>query len=249
MKALSLNCNRLLFFFVALLVLAGCRKRSYPEYYEWESRVSVLVAQDGDEAYGLPEMKELLTRIDGVPADAYEWPKAKVLSDSIHSEMARIERERKELENERQRQAAAAAAAPRLAPSPTAPSAPTPAAAPAEAQRPDPKVPYGGMPLEEFQKEHGSCMSSLSSTVKDEVKFQNVDSSDCRGKYGLSEGANVIFTFRQGLLAERSTETRTRVIIDAGKPAAPPAPKTPPEPQMQFIFPGAPRPDAPSGKP
>lgn len=225
-------------FLLALLsvtTLGGCKKSS-KEYFEAQRRFDSLTAQEGDDAYLLPEMEEVSQMLSAVPTRAFEYDRAQALLARISTEKARIAQER------------ASAAGVKPAGEPEAPDFRRPAVALPSAAAVDPfdggepeLVPTGGMPEALFKEQFGDCVSGPQTIKVDgqgEVPAYQVNETPPCFKRLRVDGPSRFF-FVNGALAGRlsSTKTVTRTIIDGG------AGGTVVQPPTQFlVVPGAPLP-------
>jgi hypothetical protein len=222
---------------VAGLGLSGCRKKSALEFYELESRATILVSRDGEAGLMSEEMGELLAKLKAIPGDTVEGPKASEL-------WAKLEADRQALLQ--QRAEAAAIAQVRPADVPYEPPAPPRPAASIEA-KPDagPTRPWGNMSLTEFQARFGGCMQAIGDK---EVPGRGVlqgwevlATPTCMVQYGIpSDDVHHFFLFRDGKLALERTEQRLTTIVDAGRASITPAAPAPAAPYvMGMPVPGA----------
>ncbi len=188
-----------------VLSLPGCRKQRALQFFDLEVKVSVLVSRMGDDAYEDPAMDPLLAALKAIPSDTVEGPAANALVQDIESHRARIGKER-----------AAAALPPRgVIDAPYQPTTAVPARPPADSQdAATPDAPFGGMPIADFEAKYGSCTTR--SEAGDAVRLSNLDSALCRLKFKIGATTNVTYRFANGVLVERSEETRTQVILDGG---------------------------------
>ncbi len=218
---------------VTALALGGCRKKSAHEFYELESRATILIARDGDEGLMSDEMTSVLAALKVIPTDTVEGPKARALLEKIEAD--RHEFFQKRLEAER---AQAATQAPRpsrddLAPSP----APAPRVEAPEVPDAGPSMPWGNMTLAEFQQRFGVCMEGAGEKeVPGQGRmtaFEVIKTPTCIVKYGIpDEETRHFYLFREGRLAAERTEQRVVTFVDAGRAAAPPRIEPPPSPYV-----------------
>jgi hypothetical protein len=71
------------------LTAAGCRKPSSPEFFQLEAAQASLLAREGDEALEGNELAGIITRLDAIPADALEKPRAEALVAKLRAAQAR----------------------------------------------------------------------------------------------------------------------------------------------------------------
>lgn len=194
------------------LALAGCRKKTAPEYYGWESNYSILVARDGDDAYASPDMDAIVAGLAKIPADTLEGPKAAALSAKIAGERARIAAEKEA-----------------ATPPPTKEWVPPATTTTAVVKPPDkppedagaPTAPWAGMAKAEFVALFGACMKEgkkANVPGLGEVETYVVQKTgDCEKKYGSNQpDTDTVFLFAKDRLAGQRYETKTQVVVDAG---------------------------------
>ncbi len=227
-----------------LTSLAGCRKKTAPEFFKLESQQSVLIAREGDDAYVSAEMDSIIGGLEAIPGDAREKPRAVDLVQRLSAEKARVAAER----------------VPRPPPPPPAdpfagrepaPVAVDPAEpAPAGEDVPDagPSEPFTGMDEATFKRFFGTCFSPGPKTeiAKGTPATTQVLASnpDCQKRFG-TPGGTTTYVFVDGGVAGKMVETY--VVVDAGfrevtRPAAPPPPPPDAGPPILTI-PGAPLPE------
>lgn len=219
------------------VALGGCKKSS-KEYFEAQRRFDSLTAQEGDEAYVMPEMDQVTQMLSAVPTRAFEYDRAQALLAKIATEKARVTQER-----------AATAVKPPSdepykmpeLPSGTGPSIPSAAAVdPFDGGVPE-QVPVAGMSEALFKEQFGACVTGPETLklegVGDVPAYPAKNTPECLRKLGLTSAAKLFFV--KGGLAGRvaSTTSVTRTILDGGVTT-----KTLPAPQPPTLFniPGAP---------
>jgi hypothetical protein len=217
----------------------GCRKKTAPQYYDLESRYSVAITRDGDDAYSSAEMDGIVAGLSAIAPDTVEGPKAVTVLERIAAARARLAQEKAE---------AARAIQPTVAPTFDRDPSPTPTAPPAAApDAGDPAEPTGGMGIEDFRRIFGLCMTDVGpldspGTTEKAHGFTNQDSVICRTRLHLDENSKATYVFTGGRLTERRLERSVLTMVDAGpQPVAAP----PPPIQAQYV-PGMP---APGGQP
>ncbi|GMU62557.1 MAG: hypothetical protein AMXMBFR34_43200 [Myxococcaceae bacterium] len=227
---------------LALALLAsGCRKKSAPEFYDLESSYSVMVASDGDDAYGTAEMDRVLAALQAIPPDTIEGPKAAALVTTIQAERNRIAQEVAE------REKALAAVDRPPDPMPPGPSLFPPPKDEADGGEVDAglRKPWGGMTIAEFQQLYGACFvagpkktlpgqgEGTSFVVKDEPK--------CRAAFGVTDpSVDTFYVFvKDGLVAQTNERKPVEAPPEKKQPEPPPV-----EDAGQYLFiPGAPLPE------
>lgn len=229
------------------LGLSGCRKKAAREFYDLESRATILVARDGDDGLLSDEMTGIIAALQAISPDAVEGPKAHELWSKLESDRQRIMRARAA-------GAAAGAGSAARAPAPQPIDVARPPEPKAEApEAPDagwPGRPWANMTLAEFQEHFGACMDGVGEKeVPGRGRMQAwevIKTPTCTVKYGIpNEDTHHLFLFQNGRLAGERTEQRTTTIIDAGRAPALAQPETPPMPYvMGMPIPGAEAPDA-----
>lgn len=232
---------------ILLLVLAagtGCRKKTAPEFYGFESTYSIMVARDGDEAYATETMDQVLAGLEQIPADTVEGPKAAELAATIKRERARIAQEDKDREAAL---AAAEAPTPGPGPGPSLFPPPEPEEAPgaAAADAGGPQAPWGGMSSAEFTRLFGACFDAGPRKTlpgqPEGTTFVLKDEPKCRAQFKVADpSASLSFVFVKDALIGQTTEKKT--TTETVKPAPPP----PPEPEdagVYLLIPGAPVPE------
>lgn len=198
----------------ALVALTGCRKKSAPEYYGWESNHSILVSRDGDEAYSSADMDAVVAGLQAIPADTVEGPKAAALLAKIAAERARIQAEAQE--------AAAPAAKEWVPPTIVASEVKPPTGeAPSVRDAGPPAAPWAGMSTAELIKYFGSCMKAGDKVtvpgLGEAETYVVQKTGDCEKKYGSNQpDTDTLFLFVKDRLTGQRTQTKTTTIIDAG---------------------------------
>ena len=131
-----------------LLAALACKKSPGPPSAEWERARALhvdLVARYADEAYGRPEMDEVLSLLGRVPPDSVDAPDAAALQARVVEERKRLA----QLRAERERMLAAAGPGSWSPPVSSAVSAASAAPAKPPLQR--------GLALETFREAYGDC--------------------------------------------------------------------------------------------
>ncbi len=136
-----------------LATMSSCKPKSYPRYYELEAEQSVLIAQEGDEAYVAPKMASILAELDAVPDNAREKAKARALVATLSEAQSRVKREREA------RAAEVAAAAKPQAPSRGPWGDPRAGGGLPEPVERRKAVPAIGMAEASFSEYYGNCFS------------------------------------------------------------------------------------------
>ena len=227
-------------------LLSGCKKSS-PEFYKLESNQATLVAREGDDAWGSPEMDAIAAGLSAVPDDALEKPRAQALAAKIAAEKARVEAERVP---------AVKVAAPdpfagRFPPPQAVEATPPPPEEPAEAAAPSdggegPTQPWPGMDEKSFVARFGACFGAGPAAALPDGKPASAyvlsGKPDCQKQFGVPNGV-VSYLFTEKGLWGKATETTQ--VRDAGtillpQPPAPPVPAPPPP---ILTTPGAPLPE------
>jgi hypothetical protein len=184
---------------VLCLTFSGCRKKSYREFYEAERNYQVMVAREGEDAYALPEMDQVLSVLKATPAGAIEEPKARTLVETIERERARLASERAQAErlvNEGERPVDF----PTEGVAPPAEPATVGEAVPAE-----PGTPQPGMDEAAFKQQFGACISgpeTLDLPTGKHPAYAGKDDDRCRKMLGTK--ATTSFFFINGKLAGQS---------------------------------------------
>ena len=226
---------------VLLALLAGlsaCGKKTYKQFYELDARQTLLVADQGDAAYELPEMDDIITALDAVPDNAREKDRAIALVTQLKAERARVKAESAP---------PVAVVPPPRSPEVVAPStvdAPLPVRA-VDAGNDAPTEPVAGMSEADFVKYFGTCFRSGDPMTppgsKERLTAQELlNDTDCRTRFH-AEGTRTLYLFRD----DKLFSIRVLTVRDAG--VAPVPPPTQPPAQAQdaggvFYVPGAPRP-------
>ncbi len=228
------------------LGLSGCRKKTAREFYDLESRATILETRDGEEGLLSDEMTGIVTALKAIPPDTVEGPKARELSSNLEANRQRVMKERADAAAALAQSAAAARLPPPV--EVTRPVEPktevvgTPDAGPAR--------PWANMTLAEFQERFGTCMEGVGEKdIPGKGRMQAwevIRTPTCILKYGIAnEDTHHFFLFQNGRLAEERTEQRTITIIDAGRAPAVAQPEAPPMPYvMGMPVAGAEAPDA-----
>jgi hypothetical protein len=196
-----------------LVLLPGCRKKTYPPFFSLDSQAAVLVAREGDDAYVSEDMDAILRGLDAVPEDAREKERAVALTVSFRAERARVQRERV---------VEPTAVAPVVQPPAFRPElrAESPSAEAVDAAVVDagPPEPYAGMPLTAFLAYFGSCFSAGPDTTLEgqSVSTQRLNEQpECQRRHGAN-GEQTSYVFVDGKVwGKRSVRT-----VDAGTPRA-----------------------------
>lgn len=223
-----------------LLALSGCRKKTSAEFYKLESNQSILIAQDGDDAYVSDEMAAIIAGLDAVPEDTIEKPRATALATSLRAEQARVALEK--------------------APKPKEPPPPDPFAGrfqqtPTATPEPEAEVPgsvttdagglelVAGMDEKTFVGLFGKCFApGPASKISDggAATTQVVGSSEaCVKKHGTPGAVTSYLFTREGYWGK--SEQRM-VVVDAGMVFVPPPPPTTVR-EPVLLMPGAPLPE------
>lgn len=204
---------------VVVLGGAGCRKKTAPQFYDLESKYSVNVARDGEDAYSTPEMDAIVAGLSAIGDDTVEGPKAKKLLATISGERDRLKKEKAEAQK-----AIQTTVIPTLtleSPKNTG-TASAPVVDAVDAGKPS--EPYGNMSLTEFKAVFGLCMNDLG-TIDLGSKpgkgqgFTNQDSAQCKAQLHLDDATKVTYVFVDERLTERKVERTVMTIIDAGRAA------------------------------
>lgn len=229
---------------VCVVLLAGCRKKSSPEFYKLEGAQSTLVAQEGDDAYVSPEMATLIAQLNAVPEDVIEKPRAIELAARLSGEKARVTAERVEKPKPPEVdpfEGRTTDVEPEQTPPPVVVEEEV---AVVDAGPGDPGEPSAGMDEATFDKLFGKCFSKgpnatvgkgLAATTK-----VLVSSPDCQKRLG-TPGSKTSYLFVDGGVWGTAVErVEVTVTVDAGQ--APPPPPPPDAGEPILTFPGAPMP-------
>lgn len=231
------------FVVVMALLLAGfsaCGKKTYKRFYELDARQSVLIASQGDSAYELPEMDDLIIDLEAVPENAREKDRAIALVTKLKAERARVKAE------------TALAETPINPTSPTPPSSPSTVDRPLASPRPagtvdaGPPEPYAGMSLDDFRAQFGACFQTVDPIAQPDGSKAAAElllsSTECQARFH-GAGDKTFFLFKDDKLFATRSETLSRVILDAGV-KAPERPALPPgyDGGTVLYVPGGPRP-------
>lgn len=140
---------------LALVALPGCKKKSWPTYYQLDGQQQVLLARDGEPAYLGEEMAGIIAALRAAPPDCREFEQATKLADKLAAEQARV----KSAEDAKKAVVAKPPPPlPRPAVDPFKPLPPAPVdAGVAVAALPD--EPYAGMSEADFLKAFGKCFT------------------------------------------------------------------------------------------
>lgn len=210
------------------LTMSACRKKSAPEFYTLESEVQVLLAQEGDDAYGSPELTALEAKLAAIPSNTVEGPLAQALLTKLRADKARVLAEGQEDDGEpgTARGRGDDTGRPLFDPAP-------PSGAGANGDEKDAGVqlvrPFLGMPESTFLAAFGECVRpgpgvsvpGVGAATSLEVKAD----PDCQDRLG-QRGAKTLWVFVEGSLHGTQSETpAVTTYIDAGAP-----PPKPPEP-------------------
>ncbi len=229
---------RFLLFLGVLFLGLSCRKQSSAEFYRLEADYSILVAREGDDAYGTGQMERILNGLENVPAEALEGPRAVALVATIKAEQERVRAERLP------------------APPVQQPASPflgvESSAAPATKEPVDsgtvdagPPEPFAGMAEKDFLAFYGSCFEAGPATNIDGGRGTShvlVARPECQKRFG-TVGSTTSYLFVGSGLWGKRTETTTWVEVDAGtRIQAVPRPSEDETPQPLLVIPGAPMP-------
>ena len=226
------------------LSVAGCRKKSSPEFFKFEADHSILVAREGEDAYVSPEMDVILAGLQAVPAEAIEKPRAETLAAKILAEKTRLTASRVVKPTPPPVDPFAG----RLTGTGSSPVEPAPDSTP-ETDAGDLPPPSTGLDLATFLQRYGRCFTEGAPTQLPNgvaATTQVLKSgADCQ-KLGTA-GATTLYLFVDGKVWGKATQTETVVVVDAGPPPAKPAPPPPPdagEGETMLQIQGAPQPAA-----
>lgn len=227
-----------------LLALSGCKKSS-KEYFEATRQHDSLVAQNGEDAYLLPEMDAVAALLAKVPDNAVEVVRARALLEKVNAEMARMRAIQAQLEQE-QRAAAKFEEAIGLQRVDSTTELPRTVEA-VQAPAVDAGVevfPYDGMTQSEFVRVFGACVSTQTTFDRGQGQrvpaFPAVDSPQCLRR--LRVPAKSMMLFIDGKLAGSAT-------LMTPPPVAPVDAGPPPEQPRYLLVPGAPLPPGYNGVP
>jgi hypothetical protein len=231
---------------VLVAVLGACnhRKAESPQFRSAFALFNGIYASKLDDAYGDPQIAEVLRLLQEVDPNSLDAPEATTLRDKIErgqaefrSRMAALAREEQTVRRPVQWQGTGPTLAVDLAKQPPAPAAAS--------------GPTLGMTRDEFLANYANCfvLKGLYQAGARQGEAYTVKEGDCRARYpALAEAVVVLLENRVSSLIPMS-EIRT---VDAGPAAweaqaprapAPPAPAPPPK-TVRWL-PGAPRPQAP----
>lgn len=156
---------------VCLLLSFACKKSPGPPSEAWTRAQTLhveLVGRYADDAYGLPEMDQVLALLGQVPADSIDTPQAAELQKRILDERKRL------ASQEAERQKALIAAGPATWTGPAAASesgAGTTGAGPTPVAAASGKPPLTvGMTLDAFRQAYGDCFES-----RNRLRIENPD--------------------------------------------------------------------------
>lgn len=232
------------------LLGSGCRKKSSREYYKLEADQSILVSQDGDDAWVSPEMTAIVSGLQAIPEDTLEKPKAVALLATIAAEQARVTAERVEPPKGpavdpfegRVGSTGTATATAVVEPLPEPPETANDAGV-----MPDPTQPWARMDEKFFVARFGKCFSpgpSMPTSAGGMATSQVLSSTaECQKRFG-SAGAVTSFLFTDKGLTEKITEST--VVLDGGSVTIPGRQPPTPDPGPPVLtIPGAPALEAP----
>lgn len=230
---------------VAALAFGACKKKTAPEYYEYEATHSILLSREGDEAYGSEELAAVVRGLQAVSPDTVEGPKAKALLERIAAEARRVEAERRAevaaLEAEARAEGGEGSsggfegggegAAPAQADGGTA-----------DGGLPGPTL---GMSEQDFVQAFGSCFAAGPELP---VPDAGVASSQrlladaaCQKRFGQPGVESLYYFLGTRLAGVRTRAPDTVTYVDAGVP--PPRPQPPHDPAPMQLMPGMPMPE------
>ncbi|MDP1825949.1 MAG: hypothetical protein Q8L48_21980 [Archangium sp.] len=221
-----------------LMGLSGCRKKTSAEFYNLESRQSILIAREGDDAFDSDEMKAVLVGLDAVPEDTIEKPRAAALASKLRAEQARVARERAPKPKD------PPPADPFAGRFPPTDSAPAPEAVPGVVSTDAGSLELvAGMEEKTFVALFGKCFSpGPPGRISDGgVATTQVvgPSADCVKRFGAPGSVTSYLFTRSGYWGK--SESRVVVVVDAG--VAPGPAVEPTERQPVRLMPGAPVPE------
>ncbi|MEN9798023.1 MAG: hypothetical protein RL653_1719 [Pseudomonadota bacterium] len=219
---------------LATLIASGCRKpaKPSPEYTAAQARFVALYGEKLDDAYGLPEMDELLAQLGRVPPDSLDARAAADLSRRIREGRTKLQAEEAAL-----KKAAEAALSPQ--PAAQGPGRKVLAGAGGGAAEPEGEIPDAGtegppqpgMTSQEFDQKFGTCFSygnqvKVAGKGLVESRLLN-DRLQCQKRLPGFDKQAVLFENGKVLAVvdraqyEAASPKATVVKVDAGTPAPP----------------------------
>jgi hypothetical protein len=204
---------------LALLAAAGCSKRKEPspEFARANEIHSRLYAQELDDAYVDPRMKEAESLLQRVPPDSLDADSARQLLDRIQKNRERVEAERAE-----RAKAVASASAPPPDPFGNRQLPQQEAAEDAGTLDAGPDVPRAGMTVDELSQRFSRCFQQGQSLVVEGQGLRDTwelkDLAVCRDLYpGFTDLVLLIVDGKVSNFGQKSA-IRTE-YVDAGTPA------------------------------
>jgi hypothetical protein len=215
-------------FWVMTLVLAAaaCARKESDEFNLASKRFNKLYAQQLDDAYVDPGMREVESLLQRVPSDSLDAPAAKQLLKRIQDGRASAD----QATRERALAMAQARLPPKIsgsvitAPTPPVPTAPFRPPGPPDAG--PPPVPNAGMSMRDFNLRFGDCFESAGPVevtgrgTRD--SFGLADTARCRAALPTMVNA-VVLADGQTVLGVVPKSALTRTPVDGGTPAPPDA--------------------------
>jgi hypothetical protein len=210
-----------------VLAGAGCsRKEPSPEFTRASERFNKLYAQQLDDAYLDPGMREVEALLEKVPPDSLDAAAAKQLLTRIREGRARFE----QADQERAKAMAQARVPPTFtgsSPTPSPSTSPTSAARPVvvDAGTPVPGVPTAGMSTRDFNRYFGDCFESAGPVEVNgkgtRDSFAMADQARCRQALPTLVNS-VVLADSQTVLGVVPKSALQRTLADGGAPPAPP---------------------------
>lgn len=232
---------------VSLMLFAGCNKKTATDYYQAKSTYEVLVATEGDDAFGDPRLARIEATLATVPRGTEEHPLALALLAKIASEKRRVADEN-----------APPPRAPPEAPSPSTGFFADRDRAAEQVRReteasnnPPPLV--TGMTEAELLKHHGRCVSRIGELeVPPEkaagVGYQAVASAECQARLKVPAGDVTLFLVG-GQFVKWMQRVEEQVTLDAGLVTSTTTVEIDGGTVQRMVMPGMPIPDGYTGVP
>lgn len=240
-----MRVSLLLCVLLSALAFTGCKKRS-KEFTKWEGQYNVLITRDGDDAYALPEMQDVINGLENVPVDSLDREKAMALAVKITSERDRLATEKTKAEAPKPPPENPFANRPSSSDTPSEPETPAVAEGEVDAGPAEPDMPTSGMDEKVFVEKFGSCFNPAPKAKlpdgREATAYELNTSAKCQKQFGMPD-TTVRYLFTDRGLWGKATETL--IVRDAGVFQLPLPPQPPPPPPAQPIIttPGAPQPE------